>query len=123
MGKASRGAFGFGAGLLTWFAIGGCSEMSGPAIAVTLTLESVDDVAIPTQLRRPGGLLATIGGGNLQGTSWGHACGAVLSLVEGPLTAVDVAACRLQAGEARTFTITLTDSRFPAGPHRYRFVP
>ena len=105
------------------FEIVGCSEMSGPAVAVTLKLESVDGVAIPTQLRTPGGALATIGGGNLQGTSWGHACGAVLNLVEGPLTAAAIPDCRLEAGEARSFTIALNDSRFPAGTHVYRFVP
>ncbi|MEO8193111.1 MAG: hypothetical protein ABI681_04615 [Gemmatimonadales bacterium] len=100
-----------------------CSETSGPATAVTLSLQSVDGVSLPTQLRTPGGRLVSVGRGFLQGTNWGHACGFAVGLAEGPLTAVDVPGCRLKRGEERTFTITLSDSRFPAGAHDYRFVP
>ncbi|MEO7367280.1 MAG: hypothetical protein ABIZ36_04945, partial [Gemmatimonadaceae bacterium] len=63
------------------------------------------------------------GNGRLQGTSWGHACGMSLQLIEGPLTAVDVADCKLATGEEKRFIATLTDSRFPAGAHEYRFLP
>lgn len=103
--------------------LGGCGDSVGPAVAVSLELYSVNGVVIPMQLRTPGGALVTIGGGRLQGTNWGHACGAALRLAEGPLTAVAVPDCTLRPGEEKTLTITLTDSRFPAGTHEYRFVP
>lgn len=103
--------------------LGGCGDSAGPAVAVSLNLVSVNGIVIPMQLRTPGGALVTIGGGRLQGTNWGHACGAALRLAEGPLTAVDVADCTLRPGEEKTVSITLTDSRFPAGTHLYRFVP
>lgn len=109
--------------LLIAAALTGCGNSVGPAVAVSLELYSVNGVVIPMQLRTPGGALVTIGGGQLQGTNWGHACGAALRLAEGPLTAVAVPDCTLRPGEEKTLTITLTDSRFPAGTHEYRFVP
>ncbi|HEX2721567.1 MAG TPA: hypothetical protein VHM24_01515 [Gemmatimonadaceae bacterium] len=101
----------------------GCGNSTDPAIAVTLTLSSVDGVAIPVQGRSPGGALVTIGGGNLQGTNLGPACGAAFRLAEGPLTTVDIPSCTLRPGEERTFTLTFSDARFPGGSHSYRFVP
>ncbi|MDO8501052.1 MAG: hypothetical protein Q7S20_04330 [Gemmatimonadaceae bacterium] len=100
-----------------------CSEASGPAVAVTLTLYSVDGVVVPAQGRTPGGRLVSIAGGKLQGTNWGFACGFALRLVEGPITAVDVPSCQLMPDEERRFKVTFADSRFPAGEHEYRFVP
>ena len=104
-------------------AFSSCSETSGPATAVTLQLYSVDGNVVPVQLRTPGGRLVTIARGTLQGTNWGAACGFAVGLAEGPLTTVAVAACRLKPNEERTFPITFTDSRFPAGTHEFRFVP
>ena len=101
----------------------GCKDTSGPAIAVTLKLDSVDGVAIPAPLVSPFGKPATIGVGRLQGTNWGAACGFVAGLAEGPVSVVQIPECRLHAGEERTFNVTFTDSRFPAGNHRYRFIP
>jgi len=101
--------------------VAGCSDASGPGVAVHLSLYSVDGVVIPVQLRTPGGKLVTLANGELQGTNWGHACGAAFRLAEGPITALDVGSCRLKRGEERRFTLTLTDSRFPAGAHEYRF--
>lgn len=113
-----------GAGFaLLALAILSCSEASGPAVAVSLNLHSVDGVVVPVQLRTPGGTLVTLANGRLQGTSWGAACGAAFRLAEGPITGVDIPSCRLSPGDERRFTITLTDSRFPAGAHEYRFVP
>lgn len=111
-----------------YFAIGaaalvGCSDTSGPGVAVHLNLHSVDGVVIPVQLRTPGGKLVTLATGRLQGTNWGHACGAAFSLAEGPITAIDVPLCKPKPGEDVKATITFTDSRFPAGTHEYRFVP
>lgn len=105
------------------FALTGCGEASGPAVAVNLNLQSVDGVAMPVQLRTPGGRLVTLANGKLQGTSWGYACGAAFRLAEGPITSLDVPSCRLSPGDERRFTITFADSRFPAGSHEYRFVP
>lgn len=99
----------------------GCSDTSGPGIAVHLSLYSVDRVVMPVQLRTPGGKLVTLANGELQGTNWGHACGVSFRLAEGPITAVEIGSCRLKRGEERRFTLTLTDSRFPAGAHEYRF--
>lgn len=102
---------------------GGCKETSGPAIAVTLELHSVDGVVIPAPLLSPGGKRATVARGFLQGTNWGAACGFSVGLAEGPITSVAVADCRLKPGEERTFAITFSDSRFPVGTHEYRFIP
>lgn len=100
-----------------------CSDSSGPGVAVNLNLHSIDGVVIPVQLRTPGGTLVTLANGELQGTNWGHACGAAFRLAEGPITAVALPDCRLKPGEERRATITFSDSRFPAGAHEYRFVP
>lgn len=100
-----------------------CGNSLGPAVAVTLSLYSVDGVVIPVPLKSSGGKSISVGNGRLQGTNWGHACGMSLQLVEGPITAIDVADCKLITGEEKRFTATLTDSRFPAGAHEYRFVP
>ena len=103
--------------------LAGCSDSSGPGVAVNLNLHSIDGVVIPVQLRTPGGALVTLANGELQGTNWGHACGAAFRLAEGPITAVAVPDCRLRPGEELRATITFSDSRFPAGAHEYRFVP
>ena len=100
-----------------------CKETSGPAVAVTLSLVSVDGVGIPAPLTNSSGQRATIGAGFLQGTNWGHACGFTVGLAEGPLTTVSVPDCRLKPDEERTFSITFNDVRFPSGSHSYRFVP
>jgi len=100
-----------------------CGNSLGPAVAVTLNLYSVDGVVIPVPLKSSGGKSISIGNGRLQGTNWGHACGMSLQLAEGPITSVDVADCKLITGEEKRFSATLTDSRFPAGAHEYRFVP
>jgi hypothetical protein len=113
-------AFSIVAGLLT---ASSCSDTSGPAAAVTLTLYSVDGVAVPAQLTSFEGRRVNLARGFLQGTNWGHACGFAAGLAEGPLTTVAVPACRLHAGEERTFDIQFNDSRFPSGTHTYRFVP
>lgn len=102
---------------------GGCKETSGPATAVTLELYSVDGVVIPAPLVSPGGKPATVARGFLQGTNWGAACGFSVGIAEGALTFLDVPDCRLKPGEERTFAITFSDSRFPAGTHEYRFIP
>ena len=101
----------------------GCSDTSGPGVAVTLNLHSIDGVVIPVQLKTPGGKLVTLGSGRLQGTNWGHACGAAFTLAEGPITAIEIPGCKPKRGEEVKATITFTDSRFPAGAHEYRFVP
>ena len=103
--------------------IAGCADSPGPGVAVTLNLHSVDGIVVPVRLRTPGGALVTLAGGRLQGTNWGHACGIALRLAEGPLTAEEVADCRLEPREDKIVTLTLADSRFPAGAHEYRFVP
>lgn len=100
-----------------------CGDSSGPGVAVNLKLYSIDGSVIPVQLRTPGGALVTLANGELQGTNWGHACGGVFRLAEGPITAVAVPDCKLRPGEERRATITFTDSRFPSGAHEYRFVP
>jgi hypothetical protein len=100
-----------------------CSDTSGPAVAVTLRLSTIDGVGLPVQLRTQGGKLVTLSTGLLQGTNWGAACGFAASLAEGPLTAVEVAGCRLKPGESRTFSITFSDSRFPSGSHDFTFIP
>ncbi len=101
----------------------GCSDTSGPSVAVTLNLYSVDGVLVPVALKTPGGKTVSIGSGRLQGTNRGFACGMSLQLVEGPITAIDVPSCRLLTGEEKMFSAALSDSRFPAGAHTYRFVP
>jgi hypothetical protein len=98
-----------------------CSDTSGPAVAVTLDLYSVDGVVIPVPTRSAGGKAITIGNGRLQGTNRGFACGMSLQLSEGPITALEIPDCRLLTGQEKIFTATITDSRFPSGPHIYRF--
>ena len=100
-----------------------CSDSDNVATAVTLSLYSVDGVVIPAPMTSAAGKAATIGRGFLQGNNWGHACGFAVGLLEGPVTAAEISSCRLYPGEERTFTVTVLDSRFPAGPHTYRFVP
>jgi hypothetical protein len=100
-----------------------CGDSTGAGIAVTLNLHSVDGVVLPVQGTTPGGRVATVVGGKLQGTNWGHACGMVLRLAEGPITTGDVSDCKLFPGEERRVTMAVPDSRFPAGQHEYRFVP
>jgi hypothetical protein len=78
---------------------------------------------VPAQLTSFEGRRVNLARGLLQGTNWGHACGFAAGLAEGPLTTVAVPACRLSAGEERTFDIQFNDSRFPSGTHTYRFVP
>jgi hypothetical protein len=104
-------------------AFSSCSETSGPAVAVTLQLYSIDGNVVPVQLRTADGKLVTIARGKLQGTNWGAACGVAVGLAEGPLTTVAIPACRLKPNEERTFPVTFTDARFPAGTHEFRFVP
>ncbi|HXV17447.1 MAG TPA: hypothetical protein VD758_11750 [Gemmatimonadaceae bacterium] len=104
-------------------AFSSCSETSGPAVAVTLQLYSVDGNVVPVQLRTAGGKFVTIARGKLQGTNWGAACGVAVGLAEGPLTTVAIPACRLKPNEERTFPVTFTDARFPSGTHEFRFVP
>ena len=105
------------------FVASACKDTSGQAAAVTLTLYSVDGIVVPVQLTSFEGRRVNLARGFLQGTNWGHACGFAAGLAEGPLTTVAVPACRLHAGEARTFDIQFNDSRFPSGTHTYRFVP
>jgi len=105
------------------FIILSCSDTSGPAVAVTLDLYSVDGVAIPVPTKSAGGKAITIGNGRLQGTNRGFACGMSLQLSQGPITAAEIPDCRLITGQEKIFTATITDSRFPSGPHEYRFVP
>jgi len=105
------------------FATSGCNNSLGPTVAVTLNLYSIDGVIIPVPLKSAGGRAISIGNGRLQGTNWGQACGMALQLIEGPITAADIPDCRLAAGEEKRFTTSLSDSRFPAGQHEYRFVP
>jgi hypothetical protein len=105
------------------FCLSGCKDTSGPAVAVTLELYSVDGVVVPAPLVSPGGKPATVARGFLQGTNWGAACGFAVGLAEGPVTYLDVADCRLTPGEERKFNITFSDTRFPAGTHEYRFIP
>ena len=108
---------------ISFLLAGGCKETSGPATAVTLELYSVDNVVIPAPLVSPGGKRATVARGFLQGTNWGAACGFSVGLAEGALTFLQVPDCRLKPGEERSFAITFSDSRFPAGTHEYRFIP
>jgi hypothetical protein len=103
------------------FTLLSCSDTSGPAVAVTLDLYSVDGVVIPVPTKSAGGKSISIGNGRLQGTNRGFACGMSLQLSEGPITAAEIPDCRLLTGEEKIFTATITDSRFPAGPHVYRF--
>jgi hypothetical protein len=105
------------------FLLSSCSDPDGVASAVTLSLYSVDGVVIPAPMTSAGGRPATIGRGFLQGNNWGHACGFSVGLAEGALTFAEIPNCRLYPEEERTFTVTFLDSRFPAGPHVYRFVP
>jgi hypothetical protein len=109
--------------LTTVLLMSGCKETSGPAVAVTLKLYSVDGNVIPVPFKSPRGANATIGTGRLQGTNWGAACGFAAGLAEGPVTAVHIADCRLKPGEERKFTVVFSDTRFPAGSHEYRFIP
>ena len=109
--------------ILIALALTACSDSAGPGIAVTLNLHSIDGKVVPAEGITPGGRRVSIASGKLQGTNWGHACGVALRLVEGPLTAAEIPDCKVSPGEERIFTLQLNDSRFPAGPHEYRFVP
>lgn len=100
-----------------------CNNSLGPAVAVTLNLYSIDGVIIPVPPKSPGGKTVTVGNGRLQGTNWGYACGMSLQLIDGPITAADIPDCKLITGEEKKFSAALSDSRFPAGLHEYRFVP
>lgn len=100
-----------------------CSDTDTVATAVTLSLYSVDGVAVPAPFTSQSGRPVTFGSGFLQGNNWGHACGFSVLLAEGPLTFAEIPDCRLYPGEERTFSVTLLDSRFPGGSHQYRFVP
>ncbi len=99
-----------------------CSDTSGPAVAVTLDLYSVDGVVIPVPSKSAGGKAISIGNGRLQGTNRGFACGMSLQLSEGPITALEIPDCRLITGQEKSFVATITDTRFPSGPHTYRFI-
>src|SRR5215217_4116197 len=101
----------------------GCKDTSGPAIAVTLELYSVDGVVVPAPLTSHEGKPATVARGFLQGTNWGAACGFAVGLSEGPVTFLDVPDCRLKPDEERSFTIAFSDTRFPSGTHELRFIP
>ena len=109
--------------VLSFATAAGCADSPGPGVAVTLNLHSIDGTAVPVQLLTPGGALVTLADGRLQGTNWGHACGVALRLAEGPITAAEVPDCTLEPREEKVVTLTLADSRFPAGTHEYRFVP
>lgn len=100
-----------------------CSDASGPAVARTLTLYTLDRNLLPAVIKGTDGRTMTIGIGRLQGTDIGPSCGMSLQLTTGPITSAEVPGCKLVAGEEITFTATLSDSRFPTGPHEYRFVP
>jgi hypothetical protein len=103
------------------FTLLSCSDTSGPAVAVTLDLYSVDGIVIPVPTKSAAGKAISIGNGRLQGTNRGFACGMSLQLSEGPITAAEIPDCRLITGQEKIFTATITDSRFPPGPHVYRF--
>lgn len=108
--------------LLATFLISSCGDSSGPTVAVTLVLDTVDGLSMPAAVKGTDGRTFTIGTGRLQGTDLGPSCGMSLQLATGPIASVEVPQCKLTAGNAFKFKATLTDSRFPSGPHEYRFV-
>lgn len=109
--------------LLAALSLAACGNTSGPPVAITLTLYTVDRNFLPAAIKGTDGKTFTIGVGRLQGTDTGPSCGMSLQLINGPITSAAVPDCKLVAGEEITFTATLNDSRFPSGPHEYRFVP
>jgi hypothetical protein len=109
--------------ILAAISISSCSGSTGPAVAQTLTLYTVDRNFLPAAIKNPDGRVFTIGVGRLQGSDIGPSCGMSVQLATGPIASAEVPNCKLGAGEEFTFTATLNDSRFPAGPHEYRFVP
>ena len=100
-----------------------CGNTSGPAVSLTLTLYTVDRNFLPAAIKGTDGRTMTIGVGRLQGNDLGPSCGMSLQLTSGPITSAEIPGCKLVAGKELTFTATLNDSRFPSGPHEYRFVP
>jgi len=109
--------------ILAAFSISSCGNSTGPAFARTLTLYTVDGIYMPAAVKSPDGRTITIGVGRLQGTDLGPSCGMSLQLNTGPITSAEVPSCKLISGQEFTFTATLSDPRFPSGPHQYRFVP
>ena len=108
---------------LAALSISSCADASGPAVAITLTLYTLDRNYLPAAIKSADGRTITIGIGRLQGTDLGPSCGMSLQLINGPITSAEVPDCKLIAGEEFKFTATLNDPRFPTGPHEYRFVP
>lgn len=108
--------------LLATLSFSACGNTSGPPVAVTLVLYTVDKTYMPAPIKNPDGRIFTIGVGRLQGNDLGPSCGMSLQLINGPITSTEIPGCKLTAGGEITFTATLTDSRFPTGPHEYRFV-
>jgi hypothetical protein len=100
-----------------------CGDATGLAVSQTLTLYTVDRNYLPAAIKNSDGRTMTIGIGRLQGTDVGPSCGMSIQLINGPITSLQIPNCKLEAGDEITFTATLTDSRFPSGPHEYRFVP
>ena len=109
--------------LVATLSISSCRNSNGPAVALTLTLYTVDGNFMPAAVKSADGRTITIGVGRLQGTDLGPSCGMSLQLNTGPITSAEIPDCRLLTGEEFKFTATLTDPRFPTGPHQYRFVP
>jgi hypothetical protein len=105
------------------FIVGSCSGDVGPGVAVRLRGVSVDGKPFPASFPIPGNKVATIAEAYLVGTNWGAACGLVMRLTSGAITAGAIPDCKLKEGESRTVTVTLPDARFPSGPHEYLFVP
>lgn len=99
-----------------------CSNSSGPSLALTFTLYTLDGNYLPAAIRNADGKTITIGIGRLQGTDAGPSCGMSLQLITGPITSAEIPDCKLVKGEEFRFKATLTDSRFPSGSHEYRFI-
>lgn len=108
---------------LAALSISSCSNTSGPSVAITLTLYTLDRNFLPAAVKSADGRTMTVGVGRLQGTDLGPSCGMSLQLINGPITAASIPDCKLVTGEEFKFTATLNDPRFPTGPHEYRFVP
>lgn len=104
-------------------ALGGCGGDVGPGVFVRLRAVSVDDEPLPASLPAPGNKVATIAEAYLVGTNWGAACGISVRLVSGAITAGEIPDCKLHPGDTRTVVVALPDTRFPSGPHEYRFIP
>jgi hypothetical protein len=109
--------------LVAAVSISACNNSAGPAVALTLTLYTIDGNFLPAAIKNTDGRTFTIGVGRLQGTDLGPSCGMSLQLITGPITSAEVPGCKLVTGEEFKFTATLSDPRFPTGPHQYRFVP